>query len=173
MEIIFEFLKKNRFIIFQLTALLFATLLLFSIEGGNFNIVEPPKKLVGVVTIETMANTSRAFDKKPQNEEEKEKEEQFLRDEKKIQAQEEIRNLSLDPVESFCEHHRESGSKLHESCQMLTEDNCLSTSCCGWLNGSKCVAGSADGPRFKTEGRVPIQIDTYYYQNKCSGIGCR
>ena len=82
----------------------------------------------------------------------------------------------MTPTTSFCEQSVGDSSSLEQSCNELTEDNCNSTSCCTstFSNGaSKCVAGGADGPTYKTDrnGKL-ITHEYYYFQNKCYGSDC-
>ena len=69
----------------------------------------------------------------------------------------------------FCKSNLGS---LKESCSKLTNNNCNMTSCCVVVNGKKCAAGSKNGPTYKTESGKNLNIDYYYYQNKCYGDGC-
>ena len=85
--------------------------------------------------------------------------------------------LFLTPVASFCEHNKTNGSALQAQCSALTYDNCNSTSCCVWAGSSsqigKCTAGDAKGAMYKSDSNGdPINVDTYYYQNKCIGPDC-
>ena len=86
---------------------------------------------------------------------------------------------------AFCNIHKDN---LKEQCGQLTKENCLLTSCCGYLlldndNATnqtatnqtntpqnkttlgKCVAGSASGPTYTTENGQPINYTSYIYQN--------
>ena len=78
-------------------------------------------------------------------------------------------SIDLNPISDFCKSGSDS---LKTSCGKLTKKNCNSTTCCIMLNGKKCVAGNEDGPTFKTESGEDINIDYYYYQNKCYGNSC-
>ena len=89
----------------------------------------------------------------------------------------EFESLLLTPVASFCEHNKTNGSALQSQCGALTYDNCNSTSCCVWAGASsqigKCTAGDAKGSMYKTDTNGnAINVDTYYYQNKCYGPQC-
>ena len=77
--------------------------------------------------------------------------------------------INLNPISDFC---KSSSDSLKTSCGKLTKKKCNSTTCCIMLNGEKCVAGNEDGPTFKTESGEDINIDYYYYQNKCYGNSC-
>ena len=75
----------------------------------------------------------------------------------------------MSSVDDFC---KSTSASLKESCAKLTKKNGNSTSCCVMLNGKNCVAGNQDGPTFKTDSGEDINIDYYYYQNKCYGDNC-
>jgi len=154
-------------------------ILLFTLKGVHLDNYTPPK-LVKVVTIESMSSVGDVGDMNN------------------------VGNVSLDsiddmtnPGESFCKEYVGDSVHLEEACSKLTEKNCKNSSCCGWLNGNKCVAGGSAGPTYKTDDskeRLPessasapdsgsvttlsaplhplISIDSYYYMNTCSGKGC-
>ena len=48
----------------------------------------------------------------------------------------------------LCDKFSSQPHELNKQCNELSEENCNATSCCGWLNKEKCVAGKADGPTF-------------------------
>ena len=76
-------------------------------------------------------------------------------------------------VKSFCEVNQTQPHELEKSCNKLTKDNCNATSCCVWLNNSKCVAGKESGPTYyQDDDYNKINIDSYYYKNKCYGNKC-
>lgn len=76
-------------------------------------------------------------------------------------------------VKSFCDANQNQPHELEKKCNNLTQENCNSTSCCVWLNNSKCVAGSESGPRYMQDNNMKdISIDSYYYKNKCYGKIC-
>ena len=64
---------------------------------------------------------------------------------------------------SLCSMYSSNPSELNSKCGSLTETNCNSTSCCGWLNGNSCVAGDALGPTFRTKQGKNIDISSYYF----------
>jgi hypothetical protein len=74
-----------------------------------------------------------------------------------------IENFSSDDItgESICSLYSSKPSELNSKCNSLTETNCNATSCCGWLNGSSCVAGDALGPTFRTKNGKNIDIKSY------------
>jgi hypothetical protein len=82
-------------------------------------------------------------------------------------------NSISNPDKSFCSFGSDDLQKLESQCNTLTKDNCSKVSCCGYLNGEKCVNGNQFGPTYRSEknGKT-INIDTYYYMNKCLGPGC-
>jgi hypothetical protein len=71
--------------------------------------------------------------------------------------------------ENLCSLYSSQPMKLNEKCGSLTEGNCNVTSCCVWLNGKSCVAGNANGPTFRTNKNVPIEILNYSFMGKLSG----
>lgn len=82
-------------------------------------------------------------------------------------------NLSSTKSDAFCKTHEGASATLNDSCLKLTNNNCKSTSCCVLVNGSKCVAGSKDGPTYNSdENGKTIDNDYYYYQDKCYGKAC-
>jgi len=139
-------MDDNLVLLILITALIFSLLLLFNIKGWNLNVPDVQKTLLGTVTMESMEN--------------------------KEDIESELNSMKLNQLDSFCENHRESGSALNKSCNKLTQDNCNSTSCCVWLNNEKCVAGAEDGPTFQTQNGKKIDVDNYYYKNKCYGNNC-
>jgi len=82
-------------------------------------------------------------------------------------------NVIISKEDAFCESHRGKSGVLEDSCGKLTEKNCNSTSCCVWASPGKCVAGNKNGPTFNSDDRgKTIELDYYYYQNKCYGKKC-
>lgn len=82
-----------------------------------------------------------------------------------------------DEERRFCEAHKGDSNVLEEKCGMLHNDTCKTSSCCvltHYTDGSKkCVAGSKTGPTFLSdEKQNMIEMDNYYYMNKCYGKGC-
>jgi hypothetical protein len=76
-------------------------------------------------------------------------------------------------ADAFCESYKGSSGNLNSACGKLTNKNCNSTSCCILTNNNKCVAGNADGPTYNTDDNgKTINLDYYYYQNKCYGDKC-
>ena len=58
-------------------------------------------------------------------------------------------------------------SKLNEQCSALTEDSCNLTDCCVYVNGTKCMAGNANGPIDNSN--FKIDADYYLYKYQCYG----
>jgi hypothetical protein len=85
--------------------------------------------------------------------------------------------LSSDLEKDFCKSFLGSSDQLEKQCNQLTLSNCKSSHCCllignGDLNvkDTKCVAGGPNGPTFQSNpDGSKINIDYYYYQNKCYG----
>lgn len=60
--------------------------------------------------------------------------------------------------------------KTEQECSTLSETNCLSTDCCGWLNGEKCVSSDGTGKNMNYSMDVDgkkININTW-----CTIHGC-
>jgi hypothetical protein len=77
--------------------------------------------------------------------------------------------------DSFCRFYDSNNSAMsqNESCGSLTQTNCMNTKCCVWgknSDGEKCYAGGVSGPTFRTDRQgTNINMDSYYYMNKCYG----
>jgi hypothetical protein len=75
--------------------------------------------------------------------------------------------------DSFCNTFGKDSSKLQEACGRLTGKNCKNMGCCVFTNGEKCLAGGVTGPTYKTDSNgEALEVDNYYYLNKCYGTGC-
>lgn len=82
-------------------------------------------------------------------------------------------SIIMNGSSSFCEANKESGGNLENSCGKLTQGNCNSTSCCVWTSDNKCTSGNVKGPTFNTdENGKTKNLDYYYFQSKCYGVGC-
>jgi len=87
-------------------------------------------------------------------------------------------SLMLNPETSFCEHSKTNGGAMQKQCSALTHENCSAVSCCIWgidseEGKSQCMVGGKDGAMYSTDAQGnPVNIDTYYYQNKCFGENC-
>lgn len=80
---------------------------------------------------------------------------------------------NLDRQKGFCENNKKNSDKLEKKCNDLTKTNCNVVNCCVYLNGNKCVAGDKNGPVFTTDDNdKKIDVDTYYFRNKCYGKNC-
>jgi hypothetical protein len=78
--------------------------------------------------------------------------------------------LSTDLEKDFCKSFLGKSNKLEKQCDQLTKSNCKSSPCCVFVDNHKCVAGGANGPTFETKPNgSKINMDYYYYQNKCYG----
>lgn len=84
----------------------------------------------------------------------------------KIVTIEKLDNMLLG--DSICSSKNDP-SEINSMCNQLTNKNCKVSSCCVVLNGNKCVGGNADGPTFHSENGEKINVDYYYYKNKCFG----
>lgn len=90
----------------------------------------------------------------------------------KLEIQNEIKEMGLEPHLGFCENNRNSGKAREEACNKLSKENCGMTSCCVYTDEEKCVAGSSHGPLFKTRNGVPLKVETYHHYEKCYGKNC-
>jgi hypothetical protein len=71
--------------------------------------------------------------------------------------------------DGFCQTYSDPTTR-DAQCGALTTENCNQTDCCVVLNGSKCVAGDADGPTFqKDEKGQDIDFSYFSYKNNCYG----
>jgi len=72
--------------------------------------------------------------------------------------------------DGFCETYG-SSLTLDLECNKLTAEHCNETSCCVFLNGKKCVAGSKDGPTVMVDTLTGGDIDYTYYSHKNTCYG--
>jgi hypothetical protein len=72
--------------------------------------------------------------------------------------------------DGFCETYG-SSLTLDLECNKLTAEHCNETSCCVFLNGKKCVAGSKDGPTVMVDTLNGGDIDYTYYSHKNTCYG--
>lgn len=81
-----------------------------------------------------------------------------------------------NPPTSFCKSHEGKRHELEVSCNELSKDNCLATSCCVYANMEgveKCRSGDENGPTFKRDKNGKTKdIEFYYFKNKCFGANC-
>jgi len=150
--------SKHILKIFIIVLLILSLIIFINTIGLNLNDEERPKKLLQVVTIESLENKSNNID---------------IVEEPLLLGPKDFINTDLE--KDFCNGFKGSGStqKLNEQCAGLTNTNCVTTSCCVLANGTKCLAGSANGPTFLTNlDGSNINVDYYYYQGKCYGSKC-
>ena len=70
---------------------------------------------------------------------------------------------------SFCRQYKSTPHILNEQSNVLTKSSCMNTDCTAWTSNEMCVAGSLDGPVYRNKDGKPVNIDYYYYMNKCYG----
>jgi hypothetical protein len=70
---------------------------------------------------------------------------------------------------SFCRKYKSTPSILNEQSKTLTKMSCMNTDCTVWTNNELCVAGSLEGPVYRTKDGKSTNTDSYYYMNKCYG----
>jgi cytoskeletal protein RodZ len=145
---------------------IFALIIFIDVSNINLNPDESNKKVVQIVNIEALKNQKKTD---TTNEEATTSETDTNQIVSPPEANKPNTTINMSPVDNFCKNNSAS---LKESCAKLTKKNCNATTCCVILNGKKCVAGNQDGPTFKTESGKDINIDYYYFQNKCYGNGC-
>lgn len=73
-------------------------------------------------------------------------------------------------MSGFCSYNKNFPEKIENTCNNLDPNTCASTSCCVLLGGSKCVAGSHNGPTFPSNYTENIKNkNMYFYQGNCYG----
>jgi len=78
--------------------------------------------------------------------------------------------IDMNKYNNFCKMYEGNSTQLEPACNKLTAQNCNKVSCCVHINGNKCVAGSKNGSTYKTDKNGNnINVDYYYYKNKCTG----
>ena len=171
-----DFSRNDLLNIFIGVIVIFALIIFIDISNINLNPDESNKKVVQVVNIEALKNKKKKNKKKNKNETSEATISEATISEattnEPVTAPEPDKpdtSINMSSVDDFC---KSNSASLKESCAKLTKKNCNSTSCCVMLNGKNCVAGNQDGPTFKTDSGEDINIDYYYYQNKCYGDSC-
>ena len=121
----FENVRENLRTILMVSAVFLAILAIFQLNGWSLEEKnQPPKEVVQVVELDAFTNGDGPLEK-------------------------EVASMGLGPATSFCSTY--NGAELETKCNALTRQGCSKVSCCGYLNGSKCVAGSKSGPTFLTD----------------------
>jgi hypothetical protein len=150
MNNIIDFIKQNYLNILSIVIVVISLLVIINFKGINLNPPKPQSKLIQEVTVETF-DSGANFDSG-------------------ININKEYTQMKLQPSDSFCESYLGKSSELEEECNKLTESNCAETRCCVLTTNKgnrKCVAGSINGPTYKTDkdGKL-LTIDSYYYMGK-------
>jgi len=74
---------------------------------------------------------------------------------------------------SFCKQYEGKSNELEKACGSMTTRNCKESPCCVWVNNQKCVAGSQNGPTYRSDSEgKKTAISQYIFQNICYGTGC-
>ena len=68
-----------------------------------------------------------------------------------------------------CARYEEKPHVLERYCNKLSDAGCRAIGCCVWLNGSRCVAGDAEGPTFHTHDGRDIDVKYYRHRGACVG----
>lgn len=147
MSELIDFIKENSKLLVIIISVVSFLLVIIKITGIDLNPPKPESKLIQEVIVETFTG-----------------DEEMLEDSQK--------QFNLHASTNFCESYLGNSLELDGACKQLTEKNCASTKCCGYVNGN-CVAGGLDGPTYKKDkdGKL-ITIDSYYYLGKCHGQRC-
>ena len=129
----FDNVRENLRTILTVSAVFFAILAIFKLNGWTLEEKnQPPKEVVQVLELEAFTNEGQnnngVID---------------------ASIQKEVAGMGFDPAVSFCSIY--SGAELETKCNALTRQGCSKVSCCGYLNGTKCVSGSASGPTFLSD----------------------
>lgn len=131
-------LRENLKTILVVSALFLAILAIFQLNGWSLEEKnQPPKEVVQVLELETFTNAglnNAGLNNGGQTD---------------MSIQKEVASMGFQPATSFCSTY--TGGELEQKCNALTQDGCSKVSCCGYLNGTKCVSGSKSGPTFLSE----------------------
>jgi hypothetical protein len=77
---------------------------------------------------------------------------------------------------NFCEKLKGNSHLIEEECNKQSDSRCKLRSCCVLIhsnNENKCVSGNRLGPTYHTDDNGnDLNIDFYYYHNKCYGNLC-
>jgi hypothetical protein len=150
----FDNVRENLRTILTVSAVFFAILVIFQLNGWTLEEKnQPPKEVVQVLELE-------AFSNEGQNGGQNEGQNNHVVIDASIQK--EVAAMGFEPAISFCSIY--SGAELETKCNSLTQQGCSKVACCGYLNGSKCVSGSASGPTFLSESNgEKIVVSEYYF----------
>ena len=146
-------LRENLRTILVVSAVFLAILGIFQLNGWSLEEKnQPPKEVVQVLELEAFTNgglNNEGLNAGQNN--------NGITD---ASIQKEVASMGLGPATSFCSTY--SGAELETKCNALTQDGCSKVSCCGYLNGSKCVSGSKSGPTFLSDvGGEKIVVDEW------------
>jgi hypothetical protein len=136
----FDNLRENLTTILTVSAVFLAILAIFKLNGWTLEEKnQPPKEVVQVLELEAFTNNNGVID---------------------ASIQKEVAGMGFDPAISFCSSY--NGAELEQKCNALTRQGCAKVSCCGYLNDSKCVSGTASGPTFLSDvGGEKIVVDEW------------
>lgn len=151
-----DFIKENYLNIWIIVIVVITLLVIINLKGINLNPPKPESKLIQEVTVETF-DSGDTFDS-------------GATFDSGTNINKEYAQFKLQPSDSFCESYLGKSSELELECNKLTESNCAETRCCVLTTNkgkNKCVAGSINGPTYKTDkdGKL-LTIDSYYYMGK-------
>jgi hypothetical protein len=151
----FENVRENLRTILTVSAVFFAILVIFQLNGWTLEEKnQPPKEVVQVLELEAFTNggLNEGLNEGQNN--------HGVID---ASIQKEVAGMGFDPSVSFCSIY--SGAELETKCNGLTQQGCSKVACCGYLNDMKCVSGSASGPTFlsNADGEKTV-VSSYYFR---------
>ena len=146
----FNTLRENMRTILVVSAVFFAILAIFQLNGWSLEEKNQlPKEVVQVLELEAFTNgglnntgLNKGFTNARLNN-------AGLNNDGSTDAEKEVASMGFQPAASFCSTY--NGDELETNCNALTRQGCAKVSCCGYLNGSKCVSGSKSGPTFLSD----------------------
>jgi hypothetical protein len=75
---------------------------------------------------------------------------------------------------AFCDKYKQQPHLLEEKCKDFPINICKNMNCCVLLNDRNCVSGNSNGPIYTTnDDGSRINVNNYYYENKCYGDKCQ
>ena len=166
MNAFLTFFNENATYVAIIIAVIFISLVYIHFYNIDLN-KTTNKKLTQTVTVETFGNRE-TFDNPEITVPPSGNDKTVLYQARPDIGTDSTQDFTIDGAKSFCENYRGESGDLNESCKMLTNDNCKSSTCCVLVqgqNGNTCMAGDINGPTFKKDkdGNM-ISMDAYYYQ---------
>ena len=146
-------LRENLRTILVVSALFLAILAIFQLNGWSLEEKnQPPKEVVQVLELETFTNAglnNAGLNNAGLNNGGLNNGGLNNGGQTDMSIHKEVASMGFQPATSFCSTY--TGGELEQKCNALTQDGCSKVSCCGYLNGTKCVSGSKSGPTFLSD----------------------